>query len=157
MSIDRRQCGVGPLEREELDRLLTKNAGKAARELLTLIRLFEELQALGRCRAGSDAGRMPPLGAPWRWTERPSPSRGDRAEHRPGACAGVDAGSMPARSTSPGGVALPFPESACSLRPAANASPIPLSREVVNALYHDCGSMAVFEGPPSLSRYFHPL
>ena len=33
--------------REELDRLLAKNAGAAARERLTLIRLFEELRALG--------------------------------------------------------------------------------------------------------------
>ena len=33
--------------REELDRLLAKNAGVAARERLTLIRLFEELRALG--------------------------------------------------------------------------------------------------------------
>jgi transposase len=33
--------------REELDGLLTKNAGMAARERLTLIRLFEELRALG--------------------------------------------------------------------------------------------------------------
>jgi transposase len=33
--------------REELDRLLAKNAGSAARERLTLIRLFEELRALG--------------------------------------------------------------------------------------------------------------
>ena len=33
--------------RGELDRLLTKNAGAAARERLTLIRLFEELRALG--------------------------------------------------------------------------------------------------------------
>ena len=31
----------------ELDRLLTRNAGSTARERLTLIRLFEELQALG--------------------------------------------------------------------------------------------------------------
>ena len=31
----------------ELDRLLAKNAGSAARERLTLIRLFEELRALG--------------------------------------------------------------------------------------------------------------
>src|SRR6185436_6465699 len=33
--------------REELDRLLTKNAGATARERLTLIRLFEELRSLG--------------------------------------------------------------------------------------------------------------
>ena len=33
--------------REELDRLLAKNAGAAARERLTLIRLFEELRARG--------------------------------------------------------------------------------------------------------------
>ena len=33
--------------REELDRLLAKNAGAAARERLTLIRPFEELRALG--------------------------------------------------------------------------------------------------------------
>ena len=33
--------------REELDLLLTKNASVAARERLTLIRLFEELRALG--------------------------------------------------------------------------------------------------------------
>ena len=33
--------------REELDRLLAKNAGAAVRERLTLIRLFEELRALG--------------------------------------------------------------------------------------------------------------
>ena len=33
--------------REELDRLLSRNAGSASRERLTLIRLFEELHALG--------------------------------------------------------------------------------------------------------------
>src|SRR5262245_10689835 len=33
--------------REELDRLLAKNAGTGGRERLTLIRLFEELRAVG--------------------------------------------------------------------------------------------------------------
>jgi hypothetical protein len=111
--------GVGPLEREELDRLLTKNAGMAARERLTLMRLFEELQALGRCRAGSDAGYMPPLGAPWRWTERPSPSRATEQStvlvpvlSMPGAC--------PPHIPRRGRVAVP----ACSLRPAASPPPL---------------------------------
>ena len=35
----------------ELDRLLASNAGAAARERLTLIRLFEELRALAQGRA----------------------------------------------------------------------------------------------------------
>ena len=51
----------------ELDRLLTANVGKAARERLTLIRLFEELRALGY------DGRL----------RRCSPLR---AELEPGAC-----------------------------------------------------------------------
>ena len=42
-------------------------------------------------------------------------------------------------------------------RRLASTWPIQSSREIVNTLYRDCGSMAVFEGPPSLSRYFHPL
>jgi hypothetical protein len=67
-----------------------------------------------RCRAHAAPG------APLALDRMPVPVAGDRAEHRPGACAAVDAGSMPAPSTSPGGVALPFPESACSLRPAAS-------------------------------------
>jgi AraC-like DNA-binding protein len=33
--------------KDELDRMLTTNAGNAARERLTLIRLFEELRTLG--------------------------------------------------------------------------------------------------------------
>jgi transposase len=40
----------------EIDRMLTRNAGNAARERLTLIRLFEELQALGY-EGGYDAVR----------------------------------------------------------------------------------------------------
>src|ERR1044072_8604008 len=42
--------------REELDRLLTRNAGATARERLTLIRLFEELRAVGY-EGGYDAVR----------------------------------------------------------------------------------------------------
>jgi transposase len=37
---------IGPV-RDELDRLLTANEAKRARERLTLIRLFEELRGLG--------------------------------------------------------------------------------------------------------------
>ena len=40
----------------EIDRLLTKNAESAARERLTLIRIFEELRALGY-EGGYDAVR----------------------------------------------------------------------------------------------------
>lgn len=54
--------------REELDRLLAQNAGAAGRERLTLIRLFEELRALGYdgggygvCRQGTAI--QPPLSA----------------------------------------------------------------------------------------------
>jgi hypothetical protein len=40
----------------EIDRLLTNNVESAARERLTLIRVFEELRALG-CEGGYDAVR----------------------------------------------------------------------------------------------------
>ena len=46
---------IGPV-RERLDELLRINAGKAARERLTLIRLFEEVRALGY-EGGYDAVR----------------------------------------------------------------------------------------------------
>jgi hypothetical protein len=45
--------------KSELDRLLASNAGTAARERLTLIRLFEELRADER-RHGDGEGRAPP-------------------------------------------------------------------------------------------------
>src|ERR1700733_4768462 len=44
----------------EIDRMLTKNAEASARERLTLIRLFEELRALGY-EGGYDAGRSLPV------------------------------------------------------------------------------------------------
>src|SRR5881398_1774734 len=37
---------IGPV-RERLDELLSANAGKAARERLTLIRIYEEIRSLG--------------------------------------------------------------------------------------------------------------
>ena len=46
---------IGPV-RERLDELLLANAGKAARERLTLIRLYEEIRALGY-EGGYDAVR----------------------------------------------------------------------------------------------------
>ena len=49
------QPKVGPW-REELDRLLAVNSGRASRERLTLIRIFEELRELGlrrRLRRGA--------------------------------------------------------------------------------------------------------
>src|ERR1700761_2778579 len=41
--------------KSEIDRMLARNAGNTARERLTLIRLFEELRALGY-EGGYDAG-----------------------------------------------------------------------------------------------------
>jgi len=49
------QPKIGPW-REELDRLLAVNAGRASRERLTLIRIFEELRGLGY-EGGYDAVR----------------------------------------------------------------------------------------------------
>jgi transposase len=49
------QPKVGPWK-DDLDRLLTVNAGKSAREKLTLIRIFEELRGLGY-QGGYDAVR----------------------------------------------------------------------------------------------------
>ena len=49
------QPKLGPW-REELERLLAANAARANRERLTLVRLFEELRALGYC-GGYDAVR----------------------------------------------------------------------------------------------------
>ena len=46
---------LGPW-RDDLDRLLTENEGRAARERLTLIRIFEALRALGY-EGGYDAVR----------------------------------------------------------------------------------------------------
>jgi len=55
----------------ELDRMLTVNTGNPARERLTLIRLFEELRALGCMRAAMTLfAAMPGPGAgntPARW------------------------------------------------------------------------------------------
>src|SRR4051794_14205502 len=49
------QPKLGPW-REELDRLLVLNAGRASRERLTLVRVFEELRGLGY-EGGYDAVR----------------------------------------------------------------------------------------------------
>lgn len=49
------QPKIGPWK-DELDRLLAVNAGRASRERLTLIRVFEELRGLG-CEGGYDAVR----------------------------------------------------------------------------------------------------
>ena len=47
MSAARSRARVLVTWREQLDGLLLENAGKPARERLTLIRIFEELRALG--------------------------------------------------------------------------------------------------------------
>lgn len=46
---------IGPLQ-GQLEQFLVSNAGKASRERLTLIRIFEELRGLG-CEGGYDAVR----------------------------------------------------------------------------------------------------
>lgn len=60
------QPKIGPWK-DELDRLLAVNAGRASRERLTLIRVFEELRGLGY-EGGYDAVRR--YAAGWQ-RERP--------------------------------------------------------------------------------------
>jgi hypothetical protein len=72
--------------RDQLDGLLLENAGKSARERLTLIRIFEELRAFGYEAATTRSVDTPrggvPSAAPRRAKrERGSPRRSARKAH----------------------------------------------------------------------------
>ena len=64
---------IGPWT-DQLDELLLANEGKAARERLTLIRLFEELHAAAMVAATMQCGVTPDGGARSAGTRRPLPT-----------------------------------------------------------------------------------
>src|SRR5437588_11036014 len=121
MSAARSRARVLVTWREQLDGLLLENAGKPARERLTLIRIFEELRALGY-EGSYDAVRRY--------------AKGWRAER--GASFSVTFAGTPGKANCPGQSVSALVQQYGGLNNAAGAQGFPSVQALQNATMEYC-------------------